>query len=63
MEDDRIRKEKWEDRKRRMRDPNYIPTVEDKIDDAVGMACAGVGFAKIAYGVFRMLRWVKMSGY
>lgn len=36
-----------------MEDPNYIPTLEDKIDDVMGLtALAGLA-ALVAYGAFR----------
>lgn len=48
-----------------MRDPKYVPTPEDTADDVamvtVAGAIAGAGLGLIAYGVFRILRSVRMS--
>lgn len=48
------------DRKRRKQDPNYVPTPEDKddeaINDALGAAAIGAFVALVAYGILRWMR-------
>lgn len=44
-----------------MRDPNYVPTPEDTVEDVIMATIAGAGLGLIAYGVVRMLRSVRMS--
>lgn len=48
-----------------MRDPNYVPTpediAEDTFDEVIMATIAGAGLGLIAYGVFRMLRSLRMS--
>lgn len=63
-ERDRIRREKAqkkrEDRERRMMNPNYVPTAEDKVDDALGAATVSLGVSLVAcvvLGVFRFIKW------
>lgn len=55
-ERERIEEERREDRKRRQRDPNYVPTVDDRLDDAAD-AAGIVGLVGIlAYVVLRWMR-------
>ena len=44
-----------------MRDPNYVPTLEDRAVDALGAAVLGGGIALLAYSAFQVLRWMKTS--
>lgn len=48
--------ERREDRKRRQRDPNYVPTLDDRIDDAVDASKIVAVVALVAYVVFRWIR-------
>lgn len=52
--------ERLEDRKRRQKDPNYIPTPEDRaedaMDDAIGATLIGEFAGLVAYGVLRWMR-------
>lgn len=52
----RMRMERLEERQRRRRDPNYIPTLEDRLDDAMAATMIGAVVALVAYGVFRWTR-------
>ncbi|KAG6364348.1 hypothetical protein INS49_005949 [Diaporthe citri] len=52
VEWDRYFREKLEDRKRRERDPNYVPT---RFYDAIGAAITGGAVALVTYGMFRMM--------
>lgn len=52
----RMQMERLEDRKRRQRDPNYIPTPEDRFDDAMAAVMIGAAVVLVAYGVFRWMR-------
>lgn len=54
---ERIRyfREKWEDRERRERHPNYVPTVDDRFYDAIGAAITGGVVALVTYGIFQMM--------
>lgn len=58
-EEERYYQEKAERRKRRWRDPNYVMTPEDRVDDVVEVAFIGSAVALVAYAVFR---WIKGSG-
>lgn len=51
--------EKAERRKRRWRDPNYVMTPEDRVDDVVEVVFIGSAVALVAYAVFR---WIRGSG-
>lgn len=56
-ERERIRyfREKLKDRERRQKNPNYVPTVDDRFYDAIGAAIAGGAAALVTYGIFRMM--------
>lgn len=52
---DRYLERRYEDRKRREREPNYVPTGEDRFDDAVCAAITGGAVALVTYGILRMM--------
>lgn len=54
---DRYLERRYEDRKRREREPNYVPTGEgeDRFDDAICAATTGGAVALVTYGILRMM--------
>lgn len=52
---DRYFREKLEDRQRRERDPNYVPTAEDRFYDAIAAIIIGGSVSLVTYGIFRMM--------
>lgn len=52
---DRYWEKRFEDRKRWQRDPNYVPTGEDRFDDAICATITGGAVALVTYGILCMM--------
>lgn len=52
---ERYFREKLKDRERRQRDPNYVPTADDRFYDAIAAVITGGAVALVTYGIFRMM--------